>query len=239
VAYQLPINMPANSVIQYADTATVWQGLDDWMSRNGRAGQDPTQVLEVWALPGGGGPGGDTYNRGPYRTLDHGLVHVGLLAAPLGAGPSYEDSEVETAYCHVATTGDSTGSPGTGTPLGPIAGSSVMQGQVLSSAGTCDITDPNLELRRGWYNDPTVTIAVYKKGNGPFTSRQSGGPIPALAANGRPLSFGPLNSDWPSLFGPHLHFEVRVDSRKNWPPSPEYRDFGQQDPEQWQVADAP
>ena len=185
------------------------------------------------------------YRLGTNRQVNHGLTNLALNANFLAATddktrlalPSaniYDQGLVTSKYCHIATQADNA-TPAASLTTGTILGadkSAVTISTPIAQVGDWGIFQqkPQLFLARGYFYYENATLLLVNQAD---VDRTNGGLLPGKKEihswPGRTIAF-------PSILGPHLHFEIRVPQKKNTlSPGGVNLPNGEQNPHQWVI----
>ena len=227
-------NAPPASITD-ATITQIEMAVNQWLTNHGHQTMDqadlstgyPWNYLTVSLT---GNTADDRYIFGPNRDINHGLVNLNLskdfvatlkdstLPAVL-SGSLYDQNEVVTKYCHIQPAADGI------TPLTPPAvGDFVSKSSPIAKVGETiallpvninQIFDPN----NGYYDPPKLL------GRGYFTLIGAHLVITPNDGSAAILDIPQVTLSFPSITGPHLHFEVHLPKPVNVK--------GEQDPMQW------
>lgn len=207
---------PGQGGILDAIMDSIIQAINAWMIAHNHPNGDPRDFLRVDVmLPTGSGQWDNRNNLGPNREVNHGKVNL-LLKDAAGAAPNtqYDQGTVVTKYCHADWP----------FPNPPAVDAKVDISTIIDVIGPwkypqvpADYHDQTFKtalLPRGYFKANGTVIKLFEK------------------ATNMLVDSWPTAVAFPSLTGPHLHLEVRIEEKAGTKPNlPGY--VGQQDPETW------
>ena len=174
-----------------------------WMNQNGHAGGDPNAFLRLQATLDGDID--DSMRLGPNREVNHGTINLSLIDAE--QGQPYDRQQVVSKYCHVATQEDGV------TPLWPPTPGEVVDiSTQIAQVGSWNSNEA--WLSRGYFTCANTAIMLIVRATGELVRIWPG-----------------VLTYWPSVTGPHLHFEVRSPGKVGVPDA-NHR-AGEMNPHHW------